>query len=163
MHAREVVLLAIGIICIVAFAWSLTIMCTSPTLAHSANWLSTLGFASLGPIWATQHAGPVVGGRMIAAFATVVISFFGVLIARRSNWLVTSQARLPDHQSGVSEQRKGQPSCRPSACVIALALRLSWRVPLPHRSGAASAGPAQFPRRRPLHHRHSAAARLCVL
>jgi predicted membrane protein len=81
MRDKEIALLAIGVICVAVFAWSLTIMCSRPTIAHAANWLSTVAFALLGPLWALQVASPATSSRMIAGFSTVVIGFFGALIA----------------------------------------------------------------------------------
>ena len=81
MRFREVALVAIGLVCLAVFAWSLTIMCSRPAIAHPANWFSSVVFALLGPAWATSNVVPVSNGRMIPAFLTVVIAFFGVLVA----------------------------------------------------------------------------------
>lgn len=81
MRLRESVLVAIGLVCVAVFAWSLTITCSHPSIAHAANWLSMVAFALLGPMWASQAANPATRMRMIVAFSTVVVGFFGVLIA----------------------------------------------------------------------------------
>jgi hypothetical protein len=81
MRLKEIALLAIGVICVAVFAWSLTMMCSRPTIAHTANWLSTVAFALLGPLWALQEASPATSSRMVAGFSTVLIGFFGALIA----------------------------------------------------------------------------------
>jgi hypothetical protein len=57
------------------FAWSLIVMCSQPTIAHAANWLSTLAFALLGPLWAFQVVSSATSSRMIAGFFTVVMGF----------------------------------------------------------------------------------------
>jgi hypothetical protein len=81
MRARDIIFIAIGVICLAVFAWSLTTICSRPTIAHAANWLSTVAFALLGPVWASQGPSNAIGKRMIYGFATVVIGFFGALIA----------------------------------------------------------------------------------
>jgi hypothetical protein len=40
-----------------------------------------VALALLGPMWASQAANPATRMRMIVAFSTVVVGFFGVLIA----------------------------------------------------------------------------------
>jgi hypothetical protein len=80
MPPKELVLVAVGVVCVAVFAWSLTIMCSTPTIAHAANWLSTLAFALLGLLWAWQVASPAPS-RMIAGFSTIVVGFLAVLVA----------------------------------------------------------------------------------
>jgi hypothetical protein len=81
MRPKEIALIALGVVCVAVFAWSLMMMCLSPTIAHAANWLSTVAFALLGPMWASQTAGSATRSRMIAGFSTVVVGFFGALVA----------------------------------------------------------------------------------
>jgi hypothetical protein len=78
MRQKELVLIAIGVVCAVVFAWSLTITCSTPTIAHAANWLPTVAFAFLGPMWASQAPS---SARMIAGFSTVVVGFLAALVA----------------------------------------------------------------------------------
>jgi hypothetical protein len=80
-YLKELVLIAIGVVCVAVFAWSLTIMCSTPAIAHAANWLSTVAFALIGPMWASQSAGTAITTSMIVGFSTVVIGFFGALVA----------------------------------------------------------------------------------
>jgi hypothetical protein len=80
-YLKGLVLIAIGVVCVAVFAWSLTIMCSTPTIAHAANWLSPAAFALIGPMWASQSAGTAIRTRMIVGFSTVVIGFFGALVA----------------------------------------------------------------------------------
>jgi hypothetical protein len=54
---------------------SLIVMCSQPTIAHAANWLSTLAFALLGPLWAFQVVSSATSSRMFAGFSTVVMGF----------------------------------------------------------------------------------------
>jgi hypothetical protein len=81
MRVHGFILVVIGVVCVAVFAWSLTIMCSQPTIAHAANWLSTLAFALLGPLWAFQVISSATSSRMIAGFSTVVIGFLAALIA----------------------------------------------------------------------------------
>jgi hypothetical protein len=81
MRFQGFVLIAVGVACVVIFGWSLTVMCSQPTIAHAANWLSTLAFALLGPLWAFQVVSSPTSGRMIAGFSTVVIGFLAALVA----------------------------------------------------------------------------------
>jgi hypothetical protein len=81
MRQKELVLVAIGVVCVAVFAWSLTIMCSTPAIARAVNWLSTVAFALVGPMWAAQTAGAATRSRMIAGFSTVVIGYFGALVA----------------------------------------------------------------------------------
>jgi hypothetical protein len=81
MRVQGFVLAAIGVVCLAVFAWSLTTMCSQPTIAHAANWLSTLAFALLGPLWAFQVVSSATSGRMITGFSTVVLGFLAALVA----------------------------------------------------------------------------------
>jgi hypothetical protein len=81
MRVQGFVLGAIGIVCVAVFAWSLTTICSQPTIAHAANWLSTLAFALLGPMWAFQVAGSPTSSRIVAGFSTIVVGFLAALVA----------------------------------------------------------------------------------
>ena len=81
MRVQGFVLVAIAVVCVAVFAWSLTMMCSQPTIAHAANWLSTLAFALLGPLWAFQGISSATSSRMIAGFSTIVVGFFAALVA----------------------------------------------------------------------------------
>ena len=81
MRLKEIVLIASGVVCVAVFAWSLTMMCSRPAIAHAVNWLSTVAFALIGPMWASQTAGAATRSRMVVGFSTVVIGFFGALVA----------------------------------------------------------------------------------
>jgi hypothetical protein len=81
MRVQGFVLAAIGVLCVAVFAWSLSTMSSQPTIAHAANWLSTLTFALLGPMSASQVAGSAVSSRMIAGFSTVIVGFLAALVA----------------------------------------------------------------------------------
>jgi hypothetical protein len=81
VRVQGFILVAIGVVCIAVFAWSLTGMCSQQTIARAANWLSTLSFALLGPMWSLQVASSAGSSRMIAGFSTVLTGFFGAMIA----------------------------------------------------------------------------------
>jgi hypothetical protein len=81
MRVQGFVLVAIGVFCVAVFAWSLTMICSQPPIARAANWLSTLAFALLGPLWSLQVGRSAASGRMIAGFSTVVMGFLAALIA----------------------------------------------------------------------------------
>jgi hypothetical protein len=81
MRVQGFVLVAIAVVCVAVFAWSLTMMCSQPTIAHAANWLSTLAFALLGPLWAFQVVSSATSSRMIAGSSTIGIGFLAALIA----------------------------------------------------------------------------------
>jgi hypothetical protein len=81
MRFQEFVLVVAGVVCIFVFFWTLSAMCSQPTIAHAANWLSALAFALLGPIWSLQITNSVTSTRMVLGFFTIIIGFLAALVA----------------------------------------------------------------------------------